>query len=120
MPEAVILVIAFEPDRVEVHVQRITQLRILALGLRAEEHVGRPTAAANQDAASVDPKEPSALRRRLRCDLANPEAHGLTVRHAPARDELEREIIQRGRGAAELRGPPETRIHEVELWEAVR
>ena len=52
--------------RVQVHVVRVAELRVLTLGLRAEEDVRRPAAAANEDAPAVDAEETSALRRRLR------------------------------------------------------
>src|SRR6266550_307415 len=74
MPEAIVLVIAFQTQRVEMHVERITDLRILSLGLRAEEHIGRPASAANENASAVHSEETPSLWRRFRGDLSNAKA----------------------------------------------
>src|SRR5437660_3970792 len=79
VPETIVLVIAFQPNGVEMHVERVAELRILSLRLRSEEHVGRPAAAADENSSTVYAKETPAFRRRLRGDLADAEAQVLTI-----------------------------------------
>ena len=102
------------------HVERVDELRILACGLRAEEKVGCPPAAANEDAPPVDAKEQSALRCHLGRDLANAEAKLRTIRHALADDEFQREILKHGPSLSKLGGPPELRVRDAKLRETVR
>src|SRR2546423_660518 len=77
LEEAIVLVISLEPQGVEMHVEGVAHLSVLALRLRPEEHVRRPSAAANQDSAAVYAKEPRAFRSVLGGDLANSKAKTL-------------------------------------------
>src|SRR5437868_2766266 len=74
VPEAIVLVIALQPQRIEVHVERITDLRILSLGLRAEERIGRPAPAANENASAVHSEKTPSLWCRFRRDFSNAKA----------------------------------------------
>src|SRR6185437_3453725 len=78
----------------------------------------RPAAAANQDATAVDAKEPPAPGRGIGRDLANAERDARTIGHALARGEFEIEMGERRR--AQLRRPPEPRVRDMKLREAVR
>src|ERR1700680_1775974 len=110
LEETIVLVVAFQPHRVEMHVERVAELRVLTFRLRAEEHVRRPAATADQNAPAVDAKETSAPGRRLGSNFANAEPEMLPIRHASAAHELERQIIQRG--LSQLGRPPEAWVHE--------
>src|ERR1041384_7362610 len=96
MEEAVVLVIAFEADRVQVHVQCVAELRVLPLRLRPAEHVGRPAATPDEDAATVHTKQAAASSRGLRRDLADPEPRVEAIGRPAAGYELERQGIKLG------------------------
>ncbi len=101
------------------HVERIAELRVLSLGLWAEEQVWCPTAATNQDAFAVHAKEQAPLRCHLGSDLADAEAELRTVRDASVDDELQREILEHSFPLPELGRPPELRIRDAKLGKAV-
>src|SRR5256885_16101812 len=48
--EAIVLVVALEPERVKMHVEGELHLPVLRRGLRPEEHVRRPPTTPNQKA----------------------------------------------------------------------
>src|SRR5689334_2467547 len=112
MEKAIVLVVALETKRVEMHVERIFHLRVLALRLRPEEHVRRPAAAADQNALAVDAEKSAALRSRLRCDFPNTKTLALLIGDATVLHELDVERVQLWR--AELEGPPKPRVREVQ------
>src|SRR4029077_98674 len=88
LEETIVLVVALQPHCVEMHVERVAELRVLTFRLWSEKHVGGPAAPADQNSATVDAKETPAFRRRLGSDLANAEAEVLPIRHATAAHEL--------------------------------
>src|SRR5512141_587138 len=117
MEEAIVLVIALEPERIEMHVERVTHLCVLSLRLWAEEDIRRPTTATNQNSATVHAKETPSPWRRFRRDLANAERQTLSVRHASACHEFERQVVKLR--LAQLCRPPESRVCESKLRKTV-
>src|SRR5438105_652625 len=117
VPEAIVFVIAFQPQGIEMHVERVSQLRVLPLRLWAQEHVGRPTAATNENATAVDAEKSPALWRRFRRDLTDAETQILQIGHASIFQERQGERVQLG--LPELRWPPEARGRETKLWKTV-
>src|SRR4051812_18163720 len=119
LPETIVLVVALEADCIEMHVERVTQLCVLSIRLRAEEHVGRPAATANQDSAAIYAKETSAFRCRFRRDLTNAKRHAVIVRHPRTDHEVECEVVERGLSTALLHRPPEAWLAKAQLRKTV-
>ena len=111
--ERVALHFAFEPHGVEVQVADITKFGFQAIGRFAEEHVGSPASAANQDALPVHAKQQVALRVQFRSDLADPEPDRLNIRHHISDREAHGKIVKIR--FAHLFRPPEPGIFDAEL-----
>src|ERR1017187_7795397 len=58
--ERIVLELAFEANRVEVHVADVLELGPLPREIRAQQHVGRPAPATDQDRLAVDEELPAA------------------------------------------------------------
>src|SRR5207302_1556518 len=117
MPEAIVLVITLEANRVEMHVERIAQLGVLSLRLQTEEHVRRPAAAANQNSSTVDAEEATSFRCRLGSNFADAESQLLLIQHTTTAHEFERQRVELR--LAELEWPPQTRVGETKLRKTV-
>src|SRR5262249_16554930 len=61
----------FEPNGVEVHVTHVGKVSVEFCGRPAEEQVGRPSRAANQDFATVDFEEAMAFVGEFGSDFAD-------------------------------------------------
>ena len=109
--------LALEPDRIQVHVLHVTDLRGLALGGRAQEHVGRPTAAADEDRPAVDLEDAIALVVQLRRGFADAEADQVLIGGLAVHAHLQVQVVQVLR--ADVDGPPEARLADVQLRESV-
>src|SRR5207248_7790283 len=82
-----------------------------------EEHVWRPTAAADQNATAIDAEKPSAFWRRFGSDLADAETQVLSIGDAPIVHEFERKRVKLR--LAELERPPQAWIREAQLRKTV-
>ena len=71
--EIVALHFSFEANRIQIQIADVAELRFQSLGRLAEQHVRRPSAAANQDSLAVHLEESMALRVHLGCDFADAE-----------------------------------------------
>src|SRR5690349_4850224 len=118
LEEPIVLVIPLQAKRIEMHVQCVSQLRILTLGLRTKEHVRCPATAANENSLSIHAEKLRPFWCCLRSHLTNSESKALRIRHSPIRDEHHREILENRR--PKLSGPPEFWMRDSQLRELIR
>ena len=94
----------------------VGHLDLESLSRSAQEEVGRPSSASDEDALAVDRVDARLLRVERRRDLAYAEGGVEVVEHAAVGERQgEREIVQRG--GAHLPRPPEVGVREVEHGE---
>src|SRR6185369_11583065 len=102
---------AFEADRVQSHVEYVTELVVDVLNVLAQHEVRSVAAAANENLLAVDGENAALVLVELGSHFANAEFGTGCVRNLAGDFEFEIEVIKIGR--AHLRGPPEAGLVKV-------
>ncbi len=114
----VVLQLAFQPHRVEVHVTDVFQLGLLPLRRRAQEHVEGVARAADEDVLAVDPKQAVPFGVDLGGHLADAKPDVAGVGDLAVDFQLQvqgMEIL-----FAHLRRPPQAGVGQLQLRELLR
>src|SRR5215471_19010761 len=86
--------LAFQPDRVEIHVQRIFHLLLETLIVAPQKHVKRPATSANQQFLAIDFEETVAFVGELTGDLPHSKSQRLCFIYQASTDHRELRMVK--------------------------
>src|SRR5690348_7891742 len=110
--EVLVLQLALTANGVESEVTDVTELGLHALGVVTQEHVRRPTRAANQDRLAVNDELNITVLRQVRSNAAYAERRAGLVRDRTINSRRYLQTVERMRAHTDR--PPHLRMLEVE------